>query len=161
VPEFLRKSLDRPDEVVEFPRASANLVELRDLTVGRMVNEPGWRWSTHVRPTVGGEWCQARHLGVLSGRLAVEFPDGTSVTFEPGDVFDIPPGHDGYTFGDEPCVQVEWAGLRAFDWRGAPLCRRDVPRTSPAARRRWSPPLAPGSEFTLARSSSSVRTCAA
>ncbi len=115
MPDFLRKSLDRPDEVVEFPGVSANLVELGDLTVGRMVNEPGWRWSTHVRPTVGGEWCQARHLGViLSGRLAVEFPDGTSVTFEPGDVFDIPPGHDGYTVGDEPCVQVEWAGLRAF-----------------------------------------------
>ncbi len=113
--DFLRKSLDRPDEVVEFPGVSANLVELGDLTVGRMVNEPGWRWSTHVRPTVGGEWCQARHLGViLSGCLAVEFPDGTTVTFEPGDVFDIPPGHDGYTVGDEPCVQVEWAGLRAF-----------------------------------------------
>ncbi len=113
--DFLRKSLDRPDEVVEFPGVSANLVELGDLTVGRMVNEPGWRWSTHVQPTVGGEWCQARHLGViLSGTLAVEFPDGTSVTFTPGDVFDIPPGHDGYTVGDEPCVQIEWAGLRAF-----------------------------------------------
>ena len=113
--DFLRKSLDRPDEVVEFPGVTASLVELGDLTVGRMVNEPGWRWSTHVRPTVGGEWCQARHLGViLSGRLAVEFPDGRTVTFEPGDVFDIPPGHDGYTVGDEPCVQIEWAGLRAF-----------------------------------------------
>ena len=113
--DFLRKSFDRPDEVVEFPGVSANLVELGDLTVGRMVNEPGWRWSTHVRPTVGGEWCQARHLGViLSGRLGVEFPDGTTVTFKLGDVFDIPPGHDGYTVGDEPCVQVEWAGLRAF-----------------------------------------------
>jgi class 3 adenylate cyclase len=115
VADFLRKSLDHPDEVVEFPGVSASLVELGDLTVGRMVNEPGWRWSTHVRPTVGGEWCQARHIGViLSGSLAVEFPDGTSVTFAPGDVFDIPPGHDGYTVGEEPCVQVEWAGLRAF-----------------------------------------------
>ena len=32
--------------------------------------------------------------------------------------FDIPPGHDGYTVGDEPCVQVEWAGIRA--WAGFP-----------------------------------------
>jgi class 3 adenylate cyclase len=33
-------------------------------------------------------------------------------------VFDIPPGHDGYTIGDESCVQVEWSGIRA--WAGFP-----------------------------------------
>ena len=72
-----------------------------------------------MRPIVGGEWCQARHVGfVISGRLGIEFADGTSAEFGPGDVFDIPPGHDGYTIGDEPCVQVEWSGLRA--WAGFP-----------------------------------------
>lgn len=114
-----RKSLERPDEVVEVPGVRVNMVDLGDFTVGRMVNEPGWRWSTHMRPIVGGEWCQARHVGlILSGRMGVEFPDGTSVEFEPGDVFDIPPGHDGYTIGDEPVVNVEWTGLRA--WAGFP-----------------------------------------
>ena len=113
--EVLRKSLDRPDEVVEFPGVRTELVELGDLTVGRMVNDVGWRWSKDIKPTVGGEWCQARHVGIiLSGRLGIDFPDGTSVVFEAGDVFDLPPGHDGYTVGDEPCVQVEWAGIRAF-----------------------------------------------
>jgi class 3 adenylate cyclase len=29
-------------------------------------------------------------------------------------VFDIPPGHNGWVIGDEPVVQVEWAGIRAF-----------------------------------------------
>jgi class 3 adenylate cyclase len=117
--EVLRGSLDHPDEVVEFPHVRTELVDLGDLTVGRMVNEPGWRWSKDVRPTVGGEWCQARHVGViLSGRIGIDFPDGTSVVFGPGEVFDIPPGHDGYTVGDEPCVQIEWAGLRA--WAGFP-----------------------------------------
>ena len=29
-------------------------------------------------------------------------------------MFDVPPGHDGYTVGDEPLVQIEWAGIRAF-----------------------------------------------
>jgi class 3 adenylate cyclase len=115
VADVLRKSLDHPDEVVEFPNVRTELVDLGDLTVGRMVNSPGWRWSKDVKPTVGGEWCQARHVGiVLSGQLGIDFPDGTSVVFGPGDVFDVPPGHDGYTVGDEPCVQVEWAGLRAF-----------------------------------------------
>ena len=68
-----------------------------------------------MRPTVGGEWCQARHVGVvISGRFGVVFPDGTSREFSPDDVFEIPPGHDGYVIGDEPCVSIEWTGVRAF-----------------------------------------------
>ena len=91
------------------------MVDLGDITVGHFVNEPGWRWYEDVRPTVGGEWCQARHLGIiLSGRLGVRLSDGTELEFGPDDVFDIPPGHDGWTIGDEPCIQIEWAGIRAF-----------------------------------------------
>jgi class 3 adenylate cyclase len=119
VADALSKSFDEPDEVVDFPNITSQIVELGDLTVGRFVSQPGWRWSEHVRPTVGGEWCQARHVGfVISGILGIEFSDGTRMEFGPGDVFDIPPGHDGFTIGDEPCVQVEWRGIRA--WAGFP-----------------------------------------
>ena len=39
------------------------------MTVARSVSEPGWRWSTDTQPLVGGEWCEARHIGVvISGR---------------------------------------------------------------------------------------------
>ncbi len=115
MPDALFKSLGTPDDVIEFPGMKARIVELGDLTVGELVSEPGWRWSTHVRPTVGGDWCQARHVGiVLSGRLGIVMSDGSEFEFGPNDVFDVPPGHDGYTVGDEPCVQIEWAGLRAF-----------------------------------------------
>lgn len=117
--DVIRANLDRPSEVIEFPNITASLVELGDLTVAFMVSEPGWRWSVHNKPKVGGEWCQARHLGVvISGRLGIDFSDGTSAEFGPHDVFDIPPGHDGYTVGDEQLVQIEWAGIRA--WAGFP-----------------------------------------
>jgi class 3 adenylate cyclase len=117
--EALSKSFERPDDVVEFPLIKTRIVELGDLTIGELVSQPGWRWSTHVRPTVGGAWCQARHVGfIVSGRLGIDFPDGTRLEFGAGDVFDIPPGHDGYTLGDEQCVQVEWQGIRA--WAGFP-----------------------------------------
>jgi class 3 adenylate cyclase len=113
--EVHSKNLADPDEVLEFPRLTVRVVDLGDITVGHFVNEPGWRWSEHVRPRVGGDWCQARHLGmVLSGRLGVLLRDGTELEFGPNDVFDIPPEHDGWTVGDEPCVQIEWAGIRAF-----------------------------------------------
>ena len=115
MPDAESKSFDRPDNVVEFPLVRTRIVELGDLTVGELVSQPGWRWSEHVRPTVGGEWCQARHVGfVLSGRLGVDFADGTRLEIGQGEVFDIPPGHDGYTIGDEPCVQIEWMGIKAF-----------------------------------------------
>jgi class 3 adenylate cyclase len=119
VADLLVKSLGQPDDVIEFPNIRARIVELGDLTVAELVSQPGWRWSVDMKPTVGGDWCQARHVGiVVSGRLGVVLSDGTKAEFGPSDVFDIPPGHDGWTVGDEPCVQIEWAGIRA--WAGFP-----------------------------------------
>jgi class 3 adenylate cyclase len=115
VAEARVKNLEQPDETLEFPGITVQQVDVGDLTVGRITIQPGWRWVTHVRPHVGGELCQARHVGVvLSGRFGVVLEDGTTYEFGPEDVFEIPPGHDGYTIGHEPCVQVEWSGLRAF-----------------------------------------------
>jgi class 3 adenylate cyclase len=112
---FRSKNLEDPDETIRLPKVTEFLVELGDLTVGRTVAEPGWRWSSHVRPQVGGEWCEARHVGVvLSGRIGIVFRDGSTLELGPNDVYEIPPGHDGYTIGDEPCVAIEWSGLRAF-----------------------------------------------
>lgn len=109
-----RKSLDDPDEVMDFPGMESSIVDLGDAAVGLTVYQPNWRWTKDVRPLVGGEWCPARHVGVvLSGRLGVELEAGLSLELGPNDVFDIPPGHDTFTVGDAPCVTVEWQGLRA------------------------------------------------
>jgi hypothetical protein len=109
------KSFDDPDEVVELPRLVEEVVEVGGFVVGRETVSPGWRWSEHVRPTVGGEWCQAHHVGVtLSGRWGVRMQDGTTIEVGPGEAFDIPPGHDGWAIGDEPCVMISWTGLRTF-----------------------------------------------
>jgi class 3 adenylate cyclase len=91
------------------------LVEIAGMTVARTVQDPGWRWSTDMQPLVGGEWCEARHIGVvISGRLGALMRDGTVLEFGPDDVYDIPPGHDGYTIGEEPAVMIEWSGMRAL-----------------------------------------------
>jgi class 3 adenylate cyclase len=109
------KSLRAPDETIQFPRVTTELVELGDVTVGRITLEPGWRWSNDVRPQVGTDWCMARHVGVvISGRFGVDFQDGATIEYGPDDVFEIPPAHDGYCIGEEPCVQIEWSGLRTF-----------------------------------------------
>lgn len=113
--KWTKRSLREPDEIVELPKLTARIVELGELAISVEVNEPGWRWSTHVRPRVGGDWCQVRHVGViLSGRLGIRLADGTELEYGPEDIFDIPPGHDGYTLGDEPCRHLSWAGTRPF-----------------------------------------------
>src|SRR5437763_13167484 len=112
-----RKSLDRPDETVTLGDLVQDVVEIGDFTVGRTVHPPGWRWSKDMKPVVGGEWCMARHVGViLSGRQGVQLQDGTTIEFGPNDVYDVPPGHDGYVLGDEPLVAIDWSGIEA--WTG-------------------------------------------
>jgi class 3 adenylate cyclase len=109
------KKLDAPDEFVEFPGIAEQIVEMGDLTVARIVQQPGWRWSKDMRSVVEGEWCDAHHVGInLSGRQGVAFRDGSALEIGPGEVYDIPPGHDGYTIGDEPAVMIEWSGPRTF-----------------------------------------------
>src|SRR5262249_23666470 len=108
------KSFRTPDDSRDFGFAQEAVVELGDITAARRVHQPGWRWSEQMRRVVGGEWCQARHVGVvLGGRFGYTFEDGTTLELETDDVFDIPPGHDGYTLGDDDCVVIEWVGVRA------------------------------------------------
>ena len=110
-----RRNLENPEEVIEGDLVHSNIVRLGDLTVGRVVQDPGWRWRTHMQPRVGGEWCQARHVGVVvSGHFRSEFADGTSMELGPDDVFEMPPGHDAWTVGDEPFVYIAWEGLRTW-----------------------------------------------
>lgn len=113
--DFRLKHLGDPDERVDLPKVHQDLVDIGGVTVARAVHQPGWRWSIDIRPIVGGDWCKARHVGVIvSGRMGIEFPDGTGFEAGPDDVVDVPPLHDGFVVGDEPLVLLEWAGARAF-----------------------------------------------
>jgi hypothetical protein len=96
-------------DVVELPLLREEVVDVGGFVVGREVTEPGWRWSEHARPVLGGDWCQDRHVGItVEGRWGVELPDGSTIEFGPGDVFEVPAGHDSWTIGDEPCVTISW-----------------------------------------------------
>jgi class 3 adenylate cyclase len=111
--ELFWKNLDEADERTSLPSLQIDLVEIGDLTVGRTIQQPGWRWSTHVKPLSDGEWCQIRHVGiVLSGVFGVEMDDGSSAQMRAGDVYHVPPGHDGFVVGSEPLVAIEWSGIR-------------------------------------------------
>ena len=46
---------------------------------------------------------------VLSGTLRVVIDDGSQQDFSKNDVMLLPPGHDAWTVGNEPCVFVEFS----------------------------------------------------
>jgi hypothetical protein len=77
--------------------------------VGRATFLPGWRWSEHVKPIAKTESCQAPHICYfISGRMKVVMNDGEEMDYGPGDFGTIPPGHDAWIVGDEPCVVIDW-----------------------------------------------------
>jgi class 3 adenylate cyclase len=109
MPRLQVKSFSRPDDVRTARRVRFETVGLDDTTVGYCTFEPGWRWSTDIGPLMGATTCPIRHLGYsLSGTVHVAMDDGQAIDIGPGDVFDIPPGHDQWVVGDEPWVAVEW-----------------------------------------------------
>jgi mannose-6-phosphate isomerase-like protein (cupin superfamily) len=116
---MLAKSLDRADETRSMPHGRVDLVTLAGTTIGRATFEPGWRWSTHVKPLAGTDLCELTHVGYLvSGRQAVRMADGTQIELGPGDAFVVGAGHDAWVIGDEPCVSIDFSGLAEFARQG-------------------------------------------
>ena len=106
-----KKSFDAPDDVRRFPKGIVNLVHIGSVTMGRGILEPGFRWSTSLRPIQGTPSCQIHHLQLMvQGRFHVEMDDGETAEFGPGDVMNVPPGHDVWVVGDEPVVVVDVLG---------------------------------------------------
>src|SRR5437868_10760004 len=76
-----KKTLNKPDETRPFEvKGNLAVVTIGDTTVGRGTFEPGWKWSTNVKPIAGTDSCQANHTAyVVSGRMIVKANDGTKV----------------------------------------------------------------------------------
>ncbi len=70
-----------------------------------------------MKPVVGTDSCQGRHVGVVqSGRLHVVHEDGTEVEIGPGDAYVIEPGHDGRVVGNESFVGFEFEPSSAEEY---------------------------------------------
>ena len=101
---------DHPDETRTFTNGQWDIVHIGNSTVARATFQPGWHWGDDVKPLVGTDSCQQRHVGYLvSGSLRVRMEDGTEVTCCPGQAYVIEPGHDAWAEGDEPTVVMEFA----------------------------------------------------
>lgn len=112
------KSFDTPDETRSFEHGRVELINIGGAEIGRLVLEPGWRWSEHVKPIAGTDLCEAPHFQYqVSGTLGVRMADGTEFVLRGGDVSSFPEGHDGWVIGDEPVVIVDWFGASSYAQR--------------------------------------------
>jgi hypothetical protein len=113
--ETEHKSFGEPDETREFPNGRAEILSIGRAEVGRMIFQPGWRWSDDVRPIAGTDSCEAPHFQYhVSGQLAIRMDDGSEMIAKPGDITSLPSGHDAWVMGDEPVVVVDWYGASNY-----------------------------------------------
>jgi hypothetical protein len=109
------KTFSTPDETRDFPKGRAEILNVGGAAIGRLVFQPGWRWSNDVKPIAGTTSCEAPHFQYhLSGKLAIRMDDGQEFTAGPGDITSLPSGHDAWVVGDEPVVTIDWYGASNY-----------------------------------------------
>ena len=109
------KTFAKPDEIREFPKGRAEILQVGGGAIGLLRFEPGWRWSNDVKPIAGTASCEAPHFQFhISGRIGIRMADGTEFIAGPGDVTSLPSGHDAWVVGDEPAVVVDWYGATDY-----------------------------------------------
>jgi hypothetical protein len=104
-----------PDELREFASGHADILNTGVGTIGRLVLEPGWQWSTSLKEVAGTEWCEAPHFQYhVSGTLHIKMADGMEFDATPGQLTYLPAGHDAWVVGDENVVVVDWHGAAHY-----------------------------------------------
>ncbi len=109
------KDFAESDEVRTFTNGRLELLHIGGSDIGRLVLEPGWRWSQDVKPIAGTDLCEAPHFQYhVSGTIRIQLEDGTEFDAGPGEVTALPAGHDAWVVGNEPVVAVDWWGASNY-----------------------------------------------
>ena len=94
----------------DMGKASAKVVTMGDKTSMKITLEPGFDWIKEVSPKLPGcpVWCPANHFGYLEkGTMKVKYEDGSDITVNAGESYNIPPGHLPEVIGDVPwCADI-------------------------------------------------------
>lgn len=114
--EVILKRFESPDEVRVFEKGRFEIVNIGGMMIGRAVYEPGWKWSEHVGPQAGTDFCEVPHIGlVVSGTATAAMRDGIVHELTPGTLFAIPAEpHDSWVIGDEPYVSLHFLGADQY-----------------------------------------------
>ena len=80
---------------------------LRSSAIGLGTFNPGWKWSLHAGAQTGKT--SENHIGyIISGSMMIKDAAGIEIEVEPGEAFEVGPGHDAWVIGEEPCVALDF-----------------------------------------------------
>ena len=116
----------------DMGKPNAKVVTMGDKTSMKITLEPGFDWIKEVSPKLPGcpVWCPANHFGYLEkGTMKVKYEDGSDITVNAGESYNIPPGHLPEVIGDVP-----WCADIFPSPSSSPLSTRPSRRTSNARR---------------------------
>ncbi len=106
--KLISKSFLNPDTEKNLEKTFSATVSLPGVSATKVVLQPGWRWSECVKPHVGGDSCQALHVGVvIQGSMTTVHDDGEEITVHEGEAYVFAPGHDGWVNGDVAFIGYE------------------------------------------------------
>ena len=89
---------------------SKQSVMLDTVTATKVTFHPGAKWSHDLKEYAGTDSCLLPHVAyILQGAIEVVMDDGARETFRTGDIIMVPPGHDAWAVGDEPCVFIQFS----------------------------------------------------
>jgi len=108
-----KKNISSPDITRIFGKERVEILKLESLNLARTTLEPGWKWSKHVKPILGGESCQVIYPSyVLTGKIHVQMDNGREFDYVTGDAFELDAGYDAWTLGNEPVVILSFSSHR-------------------------------------------------
>jgi hypothetical protein len=117
MPGVETRSFDSPDETRTPDKTKVDIVRMGSASAARFTLAPGWSWADCIKPIVGTDNCQLRHVGVvLSGAMRVAHEDGTEQEIAQGHAYVIEPGHNAWVVGDEPFVGFEFESKSAEEY---------------------------------------------
>jgi ethanolamine utilization protein EutQ (cupin superfamily) len=91
-------------------KISKRTAKLDGVEVTQVTFDVGARWSVDLKDYAGTDSCELPHVAlVLAGTLHVVMDDESAEDFSAGQVMLLPPGHDAWTLGEEPCTFVEFS----------------------------------------------------
>ena len=92
-----------------FAGSTADFAPAGNARVKRIILPVGSRWSEHVKPIVGTDYCEHAHVVFLArGRFVGEYADGTSFDYQAPAIVAVNPGHDSWVEGDEEVVLIQF-----------------------------------------------------
>jgi quercetin dioxygenase-like cupin family protein len=108
--KLFKKSFDNPDNTRQLSKSTIKSINItNDIEVNLGTFNSNWKWSTDIKPVAGTDLCMFSHVTIaLGGKMKLELHNKndntvTSRTITEGDISIIPPNHDAYIEGNQPC----------------------------------------------------------